>query len=399
VYNPLFTLCVLGKSCGFSSGSFSFANFVAKPKQRAIHKPLSVIKKNKVDESRKTIINSKGEILFFGLNQFKEDIAKGDCCFICGAKKSTKSFNDEHVIPDWVLKKYGLIVDKITLPNQHKFNYGRYKVPCCKNCNSTLGEVYEKPLSKLFSKPPEEVINQIIGSEELRQKIFIWLNLIFLKTHLKDKELRRNLDKRIDEGSIADQYCWEEIHHIHCISRVHYSKAIIEPNVFGSIVIFKVENSNDKSYDYIDSPAGKTVMIQLGQICIVSVLNDACACQSIMKDKFEKMYGNLSTFQIKEIVSHFNYLNLNLKTRPIFKSIIEMDLTYRIIAETPELWYLTATDERIAYYGKFLRFYLENNNEGIEFDEETLKEIELGNRSYLFDSEWNFLNQNEKEKN
>ena len=28
VYNPLFTMCVLGKSYGFPSGSFSFANLV-----------------------------------------------------------------------------------------------------------------------------------------------------------------------------------------------------------------------------------------------------------------------------------------------------------------------------------------------------------------------------------
>lgn len=349
-----------------------------------------------MEESSNTILNSKGEIMFFGLNQFKKDIAKGDCCFICGVSKNTKSFNDEHVIPNWILKKYGLIVDKITLPNQHKFHYGRYKVPCCNNCNSTLGEIYEKPLSKLFDRPPEEVIDIIIESKELRQKIFIWLNLIFLKTHLKDKELRRNLDNRNDQGFIADQHYWEDIHHIHCISRVHYSKAIIDPKVFGSIVIFKVENSNDKSYDYIDSSAGKTVMVQLGQICLVAVLNDACACQSIMKDKFDKMYGNLSTFQIKEIVSHFNYLNLNLKTRPVFKSLIEMDLTYRIIAETPEVWYLTSNDKRIAYYGKFLRYYLENNNEGVEFDEQTLKEVELGNRSFLFDNEWNFLSQTEE---
>jgi hypothetical protein len=144
-----------------------------------------------------------------------------------------------------------------------------------------------------------------------------------------------------------------------------------------------------------------TKFVQLDRGLSIPGVPVGCDFEIIHEDysggKFEKMYGNLSTFQIKEIVSHFNYLNLNLKTRPIFKSILEMDLTYRIIAETPELWYLTANDKRIAYFGKFLRYYLENNNEGIEFDEQTLNEIELGNRSYLFDSEWNFLSQSEEE--
>ena len=53
----------------------------------------------------RTVINGKGEIVFFGLKHFLDDIVKGDCCFICGAKPGSKQFNDEHIIPDWILRK------------------------------------------------------------------------------------------------------------------------------------------------------------------------------------------------------------------------------------------------------------------------------------------------------
>jgi len=349
----------------------------------------------KETNNSKTIINANGKILFFGLEHFKNEIAIGNSCFICGAKEGSKVFNDEHVIPDWILRRYNLHSSRITLPNKQKFKYGQYKIPCCKECNSDLGEIYEKPLSELFSQPFEKVFDAIINSKDLQHKIFIWINLIFLKTHLKDKELRINLDKRKEDGFISERNYWEEMHHIHCIARSHFTGVKIEDDVFGSAMLFKVLNATDDDYDYKDHTIGKTIMIQLGSLCIISVLNDACACQSIMKDKFEKMYGALTTFQIMEVVSHMNYLNINLKERPVFSSIIGYDLSYKIIAETPELWFLVENKNRITHYGEFLRFYVERNNQGLKFEDEILKEIENGKRSFLFDSEWNFLSQEE----
>ncbi len=44
-------------------------------------------------------------------------ICLGRCCFICGAQPGSKVFNDEHVIPEWVLRKFNLFNRTITLPN------------------------------------------------------------------------------------------------------------------------------------------------------------------------------------------------------------------------------------------------------------------------------------------
>jgi hypothetical protein len=82
----------------------------------------------------KTVITDDGKILLFGLQDFLDNIAKGDCCFICGANPGSKQFNDEHVIPDWILRKFNLHSKFINLPNGTRFNYGQYKVPCCEYC-------------------------------------------------------------------------------------------------------------------------------------------------------------------------------------------------------------------------------------------------------------------------
>ena len=74
-----------------------------------------------------------GRIALFSLERFLAEIRDGDGCFICGARASTKHFNNEHVIPDWVLRDRGLHSSKLILPNQAAFMYGRYVVPCCKD--------------------------------------------------------------------------------------------------------------------------------------------------------------------------------------------------------------------------------------------------------------------------
>jgi hypothetical protein len=46
-----------------------------------------------------------GKLLFFSVQRFRREIVEGDHCFVCGAKPTEKPINDEHVIPDWVLRE------------------------------------------------------------------------------------------------------------------------------------------------------------------------------------------------------------------------------------------------------------------------------------------------------
>jgi len=46
--------------------------------------------------------------LYFSLPRFISDICQGTDCFICGAKSTSAQFNDEHILPDWILRRYDL---------------------------------------------------------------------------------------------------------------------------------------------------------------------------------------------------------------------------------------------------------------------------------------------------
>lgn len=349
------------------------------------------------DINPKTLISFDGRILFYELNHFINDIVNGNCCFICGAKPSEKIFNDEHVIPDWILKKYNLREQKITLPNQTKIQYSKYKVPCCQKCNAELGKHFEEPISELLSKPYEQIAKELNESSEKRDLLFRWLCLIYFKTHLKDRDLRENKDYSAESSKIGDRHLWEDFHHIHCLVRSHHTGAKIDTEVYGSLYANKIINEEGlEPFDYIDNPWTKGVLLQLGDFCIASILDDSCASISIYSQQISKIEKGISIFQFYEIFSHFNYIRLHLVERPIFQSLINSKIGYNIIAKRPEKYELINKSERIGTYGDFLRIYAERSMKKVPEANDILNLVGEGKWTFLWDENGKFIDLNKR---
>jgi hypothetical protein len=142
-----------------------------------------------------TVINGTGKIINFGEERFLNDICLGDCCFICGAKPAEKPFNNEHVFPEWLLRRLDLFDKSITLPNGASLRYDRYTVPCCAECNSRMGDKVETPVSEAVGAGYDALVEFIEKGNPLAMAI--WLRLIFVKTHLKDRGMRGRANKRL----------------------------------------------------------------------------------------------------------------------------------------------------------------------------------------------------------
>lgn len=336
-----------------------------------------------------SILNFKGEITYFNLEQFKKDIVKDGCCFICGAKPGSKKFNNEHIIPNWVLKKLDLHSEKITLTNGTRIKYSQYKVSCCKECNTELGKIYEVPISKLLSQGYDDLIKELNKEQEKVKLLYRWLCIIYIKTYLKDNYLIADQKLGFQSQKIGDEHYWEDMHHIHCIARSHYTNAKIHPDVYGTILIYpSISNQN---YDYVDSQLGKTVMFELDDICIIINLDDAGAGRSVYYNQLQKIKGPLTKPQNREIISVLNFINLNLKNRPKFKSVIKNNGEYHIEVELPKKWYLLEEEERlVSSPGTLLRWYIEQFIGEYEGKDELLEKLENGERNYLFDENGNF---------
>ena len=53
-----------------------------------------------------TVLDKDDRVVFFSTERFVKDICLGNCCFICGVAPGSVEFNDEHILPDWLLRRH-----------------------------------------------------------------------------------------------------------------------------------------------------------------------------------------------------------------------------------------------------------------------------------------------------
>lgn len=336
-----------------------------------------------------TVIDDDGKIIFFDKESFEDKIISKSHCFICGKSRETKEFNDEHIIPNWILRRYNLHDERITLPNSNSVAYRSYTVPCCVECNTLLSEEYETPISALINDGYQATKDYIsINGPGL---FFKWLSLIFFKVYLKTTQYRYELDFREDDSKISDYLFWESMHHINCIVRSVYTNVKIDCHVLGSFLMLPIKTDEIfGEFDYADNFDGKGILLRLGDIAFISILNDSSASYQLFLEKLESINSSISPIQLREILSVLVYYNLSLKVRPEYFSEFEKE-KYLINAELPKNIEMSEFDNSV--FGEILY----KNTEDIvakmkdENKAEIIDSIKKGHYSFLFDNQGRFI--------
>ncbi|GIU01538.1 hypothetical protein TSL6_20440 [Sulfurovum sp. TSL6] len=274
-----------------------------------------------------SIVDISGKYIFFSFEKFINDICHGNCCFICGAKQSDKNFNDEHVIPNWILRKYKLHRTTIELPGDKLYNYGHYKIPCCEECNSLMGQTIEEPIRDLLHLPFNEFVGKIFDVDNETYLQFVnWLYLIFLKTHLKDTTVRLNQDRRKGDGKVSSLLDLKTLHHIHCMARAFYTKCTIDKSAFPMLNIFHIDDDYANSYDYADLSYCTSMMMQIDEKCIIFALDDSGMATYAARPMLDKVAGNnITPIQAREILARIGFANFILKERPVYHTMTDPD--------------------------------------------------------------------------
>jgi len=334
------------------------------------------------------IEDSYGKVIYYDVDRFIKKIVKSENCFICGAVPGSKQFNNEHILPAWLQRKLKLSNHKITLPNGILFPYSKYKIPCCEQCNSEMGEQIEKPIQALI-EGGAEAVNKHLETNGSRL-ILNWLCLMFLKTHLKDRNFRSDLDVRKDNGKIADRYDFERLHHIHCIARSFYTGAIWNPPFLGTLFVFpaKTENQITESFDYCDQFFPQTILVRIDTVSFVAVLSDACAVLSQFRETLKKLKGPLSSVQLREIFAIFSYLSTQLKVRPKFKSCFDSE-EYSITSSHPDTVEFNKFDAKL--FGRYQHYLCKDLIRGSVNEKEIEEGLISGSWSFLFDDKGEFF--------
>jgi len=331
-------------------------------------------------------------ILLFSFNDFINKIVKGKCCFICGAEPNSKEFNNEHIIPKWILKSYGNQNSFMILPNHSEIKNNKYLIPCCKDCNSELGIILENPMSSLLQKNYDEVCKELESDKSLYLKIYHWASLIFFKTHLKDAALLKDRDIRKGSGTIGDDFSWQGLFGIHNLLRHHHTGAKISDNAYGTVLLFEsLVEQESETFDYLDNLNSQIVMIQVGKIVIFVVLNDCQACISFYETFLNKITGSLNSIQIRELFARLRYINDNLKYRPRFFTQFKFN-KHKILARRPKKLELYKGEQEKSSLFKLMRFYIGDiMPDKLPNKEKLLNDLEQGKAQYIFDENFNFF--------
>jgi hypothetical protein len=336
-----------------------------------------------------SIRDSDGNVLMFSWRDFVETICTGACCFICGRHPRTTKFNDEHILPNWVLHKFGLHGRNLTLPNGNEHKYGTYTIPCCEECNSEMAKVYESEMSGLFGKGPDALQDYMLANGSLLP--FTWMALIFLKAHLKDNKLKRFLDRRKGSEPISADYVWEHMHHLHAVARSFHIGAEIEPKAFGSLFVFPVRNdgTND-AFDMMMFTEEQTLYLRLGGTGMIAVFDDACAAANRVRWIIEKIEGPLSWMQAREMAIHMALANHDLINRPHFWTKVSHDNTVYIGGKTDVV--PKFNEFNLSAYGAAMEdaFPILPSIYGYS-DEEASKLLKSGKMGFLLDGSGNFI--------
>ena len=337
----------------------------------------------------KSVLDSRGRVIFFSLPRFISDISQGNDCFICGVKPNTVPFNDEHVLPDWILRRYKLHDRIIKLPNATGFRYGEFKIPCCAECNSTMGDKFEKPISESFAKGPQALSQELKVNGPWR--LFCWMSLIFVKAHLKDKYLNFHRDRRKGDMKISELHSWEDLHHIHCVARAFYTGCELTPEVIGSLLVLPAKiRPHFESFDYCDLSFAQTMLLRMDETAIIAVFDDSQAALSVYYEELDKIGGPLSPLQVREIAARLASINIHLDERPRFSSDLNLlSEEYRIVGHRPNEWHLDNWQNEIQ--GAIMHHICKDMVANTPDREQILKNLKTGRWTFLVDDKGEFL--------
>jgi hypothetical protein len=286
-----------------------------------------------VIDEEKSIRSPRGLVRHFSRRAFARLAGDLERCFMCGvAKSAAVVFNDEHVVPDWVLRRFHLQSRRITIFGGHQIMYSKYKLRCCQGCNTLLGKKIEEPISALFVDDANMSQRNLFANRTL---LYQWLCLLFIKMHLKDREYRIHRDLRKDTGTIGKLYDWEGLHHIHSVARSAQSRGYVRREVLGTIIAFKMKPSNDP-FDIGTISGDSTIVLRIGSLGIVAVLNDCCGVTGLIRAYLSRISGPLSAIQLREVAARAAYGNHLLKSRPIFWSEFKAQKRLTLHSAVPE---------------------------------------------------------------
>lgn len=237
-------------------------------------------------------------------------------CFLCGCELTEENQTQEHVIPRWLQHKFNLWDQKIRLLNGTLIAYRYLTIPCCFNCNNLHLNPFEEEVKSAFDKGFEEF-------QKLdRRTIFLWLGKIYFGIMYKEMFLYEDRANPNNGTITSESYIKSFYSHflfIQGIRNVHSFNDFFP----ASIYFFKTQKPKDieKQWDFLDSHDTLFISIRMGEIGLISVLQDCETTKSLEEHIAKHKAFPLHPLQFRELTAKILYKGLLFNRVPKFLNV------------------------------------------------------------------------------
>jgi hypothetical protein len=243
----------------------------------------------------------------------------GEHCFLCGTELNATNRTEEHVIPRWLQREFGLWNKKLLLPNGTLIPYRQLKIPSCASCNG-------QGLSKLENKMRSSVEGEYAQLSRLDGlSIFQWVAKMFYGLLYKDLSL---LWDRSDptQGTVIDEELLRAIRNTHALLQsVNRPFEFVSGQPF-SILVLNVHELENDAYDFRDNFEAMTLAIRMGGVGIVAALQDHGLNEETYKPYVEDLAGDkVHPVQFDELYARVTYNCSRLNQVPWYWYTIPQD--------------------------------------------------------------------------
>jgi hypothetical protein len=248
-----------------------------------------------------------------------------------------------------------------------------------------MGLEIETPVSEAVAAGYDAFVDFI---ERRPLAVAVWLRLIFIKTHLRDREMRFHLDARKGSQKIGELYPWEQLHFTHTFARCFHSDCLIPRAAYGTAMVLRAERVfSQHRFDFADNFVGETMLLRFDDVAILTVFDDCGGVNSLMENQLDLITAPLSDAQLRELFVEMAWLNMHLKDRPTLGIEIDPAIEMcRITCNLPPRPELIELD--YALRGRLYHQYLGDLFRG---DNENLDAIKAGRFTLLFDRDGKFI--------
>ncbi len=220
----------------------------------------------------------------------------GDVCFVCKVHLTAASGPTrrtlEHLIPQWMITRFGLLDSTVTLGTFGEIRYMDFLLPCCSECNSHLLAPIERHLSRAFkSWKPKEIPTEVAAK---------WVAKLVLGTQLYERAATNNRSDESGGEQLSRDYLGELRGQTYVTHRNRWNYPF-------SVIWLrsKVRLEPSRNFDFQLCPFTQAIYLRCGDISMLA-RPDAGYIARYGSHIFEPYLDKvLAPLQVEELAAHF----------------------------------------------------------------------------------------------